>query len=276
MAYDHNLRQKRNAQKAAEEVFEGKSHRDERNQLQHASKTTWLVTLGVLVAMGVVYSVINHFGTKGIKGSERSQTVEAQSSSSLESVEMVQTSQLSEQQASLDEQASVSSVESLPETYQRQGAAPVKEDLKQPKVLQPERHFEGVPDNTHIEGGDSSLTMDSLPIPEEAKRQPKMTFYEEMRSLEVPLDDPEKYPLMLKVPHYIVAGSFYRESSARRELKRLSAHGQQLTLVASSGKGDRVVYVLKTKVYKNRRELGARKNQLRDLGARVRSYPQRD
>lgn len=242
MAYDHNLRQKKNAQKAADEVFEGKSHRDERILLSHASKSTWLATIGVLVVMAVGYWVVNHFGTKGVKSGQNS---EAAAVISIETLDK-----------DLNKDLKNSPVEEVESPNSQNSMAEVPAESEVQQVLKP-----------------GQLVVDSLPMPNERPQKPQMTFYDEMSELEVPLDDASKYPILLEVPEYIVAGSFYNESSAKRELKRLTASGEELVLVASTGKGDRVVYVLKTKPYQNRRELGARKNALRKLGARVRSYP---
>ncbi|WP_130536456.1 SPOR domain-containing protein [Thiomicrorhabdus indica] len=273
MAYDHNLRQKKNAQKAAEDVFEPKSHRDERILLSHASKSTWLATIGILVAMAVVYWVVTHFGTKGLKSSQQTQPMvelvseadlDAEVSSELESLDSINDAQAETEGVSVEssENSQSATTSELVEASESQDALSWS--------------FNGSDDVESQPAGQRSsgvIQRDSLPLPAEATSQAKMTFYEEMQQVEVPLDDSEKYPIQLEVPEYIVAGSFYREADARRELKRLSSYGQKLLLSESSGKGNRIVYVLKTQAYDNRRELGARKNELRDLGARVRSYP---
>ena len=273
MAYDHNLRQKKNAQKAAEDVFEPKSHRDERILLSHASKSTWLATIGILVAMAVVYWVVTHFGTKGLKSNQQTQPMvelvseadlDAEVSSELESLDGINDAQAETEGVSVE-----SSENSQSETTSELVEASESQDALS-------WSFNGSDDVESQPAGQRSsgvIQRDSLPLPAEATSQAKMTFYEEMQQVEVPLDDSKKYPIQLEVPEYIVAGSFYREADARRELKRLSSYGQKLLLSESSGKGNRIVYVLKTQAYDNRRELGARKNELRDLGARVRSYP---
>lgn len=284
MAYDHNLRQKKNAQKAAEEVFEPKSHRDERILLSHASKSTWLATIGILVAMALVYWVVTHFGTKGLKSGEKNQPMVELVSESDSEVELNSelTSELKTELESFEtnskpqpETANVSGM-----TSEKNGSEVAENSTLVEEVSEDKDSFSwsfNGSDNSQSQpaGGKASAVIqrDSLPLPAEVNSQAKMTFYEEMQEVEVPLDDSKKYPIKLKVPEYIIAGSFYRESTARKELKRLSAYDQKLVLVASTGKSGRIVYVLKTKAYDNRRELGARKNELRDLGARVRSYP---
>ncbi|WP_321277238.1 SPOR domain-containing protein [Thiomicrorhabdus indica] len=280
MAYDHNLRQKKNAQKAAEDVFEPKSHRDERILLSHASKSTWLATIGILVAMAVVYWVVTHFGTKGLKSNQQTQPMvelvseadlDAEVNSELESLDGINDAQAETEGVSVEssENSQSETTSELVEASTVVGEASESQDALS-------WSFNGSDDVESQPAGHRSsgvIQRDSLPLPAEATSQAKMTFYEEMQQVEVPLDDSKKYPIQLEVPEYIVAGSFYREADARRELKRLSSYGQKLLLSESSGKGNRIVYVLKTQAYDNRRELGARKNELRDLGARVRSYP---
>ncbi len=281
MAYDHNLRQKKNAQKAVEEVFEPKSHRDERILLSHASKSTWLATIGILAAMALVYWVVTHFGTKGLKSSEKNQPMVELVSESSSGVEL--NSELNTELEPFETMTETQS-EKVSGMTSEKSSAEVTEAVKN-SALAGEASEDldsfswSFSDSSDSEsqptGGKASgvIQRDSLPLPEGVNSQAKMTFYEEMQEVEVPLDDSKKYPIKLKVPEYIIAGSFYRESDARKELKRLSSYGQKLILVASSGKSGRTVYVLKTKAYDNRRELGTRKNELRDLGARVRSYP---
>lgn len=248
MAYDHNLRQKKNAKKAAEETFEPKSKRDERILLSHASKSTWLATFGILIVMAIAYSVINHFGTKGVKSSEKAE----------------KSQQIFDQQlATVAEEQPIESVAKAVESETEVVEVEVVADEKSPEESLKASSAEG----------SQLIQANALPLPEGALDKPKMTFYDEMQQLEVPLDDAKKYPILLEVPEYIVAGSFFNESSARKELGRLASYGQELIMVASQGSSGRTVYVLKTKAYANRKELGVRKNELRELGARVRSYP---
>lgn len=295
MAYDHNLRQRKNAQKAAEEVFEPKSHRDERILSSHASRNTWLAIIGLVVVMALAYWIVDHFGTKGVKSSaktvpdqldEVNQPIEQQ----VAPVESKEASQLQEKNQDQDLQRDQADIEAenlagqqvtpLTQTEasisQAGDTVPRQASTASTELIQ-DKGLPALPDSPESVTKDAQrLRLESLPMPEETNSQADMTFYDEMQTLDVPLDDAEKYPILLKTPEYIVAGSFYQKEAAYREQRRLKQHGEVLQVVSTTTRNNKTVYILKTQLYDNRRVLGARKNALRDLGVQVMSYPVRD
>lgn len=266
MAYDHNFRQKKNAQQAAEKTFEPKSHRDERILLSHASRSTWLATFAILGLMGAGYWIVDHFGTQGVKASQQraERPVEAPANDSIAEINEEGSEQNTEKSLSMPLEKKT--VESAPKALDEPAPKATHEVLATPGISN-ETDEKPVAENI----SDKPLTVKSMPVPQEALSKPQMTFYDDMQELEVPLDDAEKYPIKLEVPEFIVAGSFFSEAQAQKELKRLTSYGQKLRLTVQHGK-NRTVYVLRTEPYSDRKKLGARKNALRNLGAAVRSY----